>query len=118
MPEDVSGCNKPAARRDLILACLAASNLGIAVAEVRGRSDESLDFAKCVHDPGFIAWLETAWDRWLALEHRDPSFCGAASEAGLPAALVPGNFPNRDPWCQSPGTSVTCQTAFYASDRC
>jgi hypothetical protein len=115
MPDDASGCNKPAARRDLILSHLASCNLGVAVAEVRGRPDESLDFAKVVHDPGFITWLETAWDRWLALEHRDPSFCGVASELGMPPALIPGSSPNRDPWCQQPGNSVTSQTAFYAA---
>jgi len=152
MPENQ--CNEPATRRDLILAALAAfgkENLDVLVAEVlpptqapapatAGQPVGTLAGASIVHDKAYLAFLETAWDRWKALEHRDDTFCsesdkgarvssistsrnlaalgleGGGGGSGATPALVPGNGPNRDPCC-GPGESVTSQCAWHCADR-
>lgn len=132
MPTD--NCNQPATRRDAVLKDLqlgSSGNLAVTVTEVPPPLDLSLAAALCVHDPGYLAFLETAWNRWAPLTHKDTTFCRGATwrqapnddddDAAVAAAsavpsLIPGNGANRDP-CVRPGSSVTSQCTFYAADQ-
>ena len=110
--------NAPCERREKILAELVARIPGVVIRRVE--KAESLELAKCVHDPQLIEFLTTAWGRWDAQQHRDPDFFGESALSDKPGAtpsLVPGNYVNRDA-CQMAGTSVASQCAIYAADRC
>jgi hypothetical protein len=131
MPAD--NCNQPATRRDAVLKDLqlGTGGLAVTVTEVPPPLDLSLAAAQCVHDAGYLAFLETAWSRWAPLEHKDTTFCRGATwrqapkdnDAAVVAAaavaipsLIPGNGANRDA-CVRPGSSVTSQCTFYAADQ-
>jgi hypothetical protein len=129
----IDNCNQPATRRDAILSDLRlGASLNVTVNDVPLPLDSSLATALCVHDPGYVAFLESAWDRWAPLEHKDDTFCRYAnwrqesnddedkaavsqSDAVIPS-MIPGNGANRDP-CVRPGASVTSQCTFYAADQ-
>jgi len=133
MPTD--NCNQPATRRDAILNDLRlGASLKVRVNDVPLPLDPSLAAARCAHDSGYVAFLNTAWDRWAPLEQKDDTFCRyanwrqesnqndsgdradvAQSKEVIPS-MIPGNGANRDP-CVRPGTSVTSQCTFYAADQ-
>ena len=118
-PDDISGCNKPAARRDIILGALRSDSgpQRVNVVEVPAPKEHLLPLARLVHSDGFVYFLETAWARWASLEHqRDSAFFSPAAPGSDIPSLVPGNAPNRD-WAQRPGSSVASQSCMYQSDR-
>ena len=36
----------------------------------------TMALARSVHDDGYVDFLENAWMKWVALEHKDPHFFG------------------------------------------
>jgi hypothetical protein len=63
--------NKPAARRDAILAALQTLSLDVHVDEVSpapptADGTHSLALGRTIHDDGYVSFLETAWVRWEA----------------------------------------------------
>jgi acetoin utilization deacetylase AcuC-like enzyme len=118
-PEDVHGCNVPALRRNCILHSLLKSEMAVEVIEVTSSSHPtSLDLARCCHDHGFVDYLETAWERWTQLEHKDVHMCrgGGSEEGGVIPSLIPTNSVNHGDSCQRPGKGVASQTNFYCTD--
>jgi len=113
-PEDIHGCNKPALRRDRILEALARASVPVELVEVPAPdltlSQCPLALARSVHNDGYVTFLETAWERWAAQEHKDVTMCGPAGE------LLTGNAVNRDE-CQRPGSGVISQACFYLVDK-
>ena len=118
-PEDIHQCNQPMERRQKILNELMNSITRIQVNEVSSSSSSSdcLDVAKSVHNPSFVEFLRTAWDKWCSLPERCHHFFGPkATGCDIPSLLPGGNFTNRDA-CQSPGTGIYSQVCYYLADN-
>lgn len=114
-PEDVHVVNKPAVRRDEILATIASLPLDINIVEVPAPTEHRLELARTVHDERFVTFLETAWARWDVHPNKDKSFCGNTATGSTSPSLIMGCSLNRDA-CQEAGTSVTSQACFFLSD--
>mmetsp|Transcript_23567 Transcript_23567/g.59784 ORF Transcript_23567/g.59784 Transcript_23567/m.59784 type:complete len:472 (-) Transcript_23567:242-1657(-) len=124
--------NSPYERRRAILRALGLNlNLSVAAADLFGGRfnlapvewlEDSFELALLAHEQGLLTYLDTAWERWVALaEMRPPDFCceadlEAAHAAARPPALVPANGLFRD-GLQLPGRSVLSQACFYHADR-
>ncbi|KAJ1462420.1 hypothetical protein M885DRAFT_505248 [Pelagophyceae sp. CCMP2097] len=108
--------NAPVLRRDAILQALQDSTLTVYTTEV---PSSPLTEAAAVHDMKYLDFLQTAWPRWAALEHRDETFYapGNAKTAGggsIPA-LVAGYGANRDAAHAPEG--LMGQVCYFATDR-
>lgn len=109
--------NSPYARKRAILSCLEATR-EFELRPVEGREPD-LSLALLAHDPRFVAYLASAWERWVELgDRRCADFCyqTAARRDGDVPPLVPANGTFRDAM-QEPGASVLAQACYYHVDR-
>lgn len=109
VPRGRAGNNNPEIRRNRMVHAIRDA-IGAEMVPVAAASDFSS--AELVHSPGFVAFLESAFQRWETELHRDQSYV-QPQVGDAEVALVPFHCTKSD-WPLAPGLSA--EFACYTSD--